>query len=262
MLLRWIKRIGVGLTLLAAIVALPVTWPEPLFAYTITVGHLTVASDQPIPEAQGRSLLRAVAERLDASPLNAKQPHMHIYIANTRWRRHWLWIPVLGQPVGGYVTLPLSRNHAFLSGADFDTGELIAPSGFRPPQPRDLVYYSAHELTHVMTGEQVGDIASHFVKAWVREGLADYVALPRQSAQSLFDAIGTRDADLPMMHTHGVYAPYRLVVTWLLEDKGWSIDELLTTDLDFEVVRTQMAAALTEGQPSAETTAVMGSSQP
>ncbi|MEM7364950.1 MAG: hypothetical protein AAF525_13080, partial [Pseudomonadota bacterium] len=232
---------------LMTMAALPLVWPAPLFAYSVTVGNLTVASDQPIPDAAGRAFLEDVAARLDESPLTAERPHMHIYIANTQWRRHWLWIPVMGQPVGGFVTLPLSRNHTFLSGADFSTGELIAPSGFRPPKPRDLVYYGAHELTHVMTGEQMGDIASHFAPEWVREGLADYVALPRQSAQSLFDAIGTRDADLPMMHAHGVYAPYRLVVIWLLEDEDWSIDELLATDLEFEAVQMQMARALDQG---------------
>ena len=102
----------------------------------------------------------------------------------------------------------------------------------------------------MMTGEQMGDITSHFAGAWVHEGLADYVALPRQSAQSLFDDIGTRDADIPMMHAHGVYAPYRLVVIWLLEDEGWSIDALLATDLEFKAVQLQIARALGQGDKS------------
>ena len=53
-----------------------------------------------------------------------------------------------------------------------------------------------------------------------------------------------------MMHAHGVYAPYRLVVIWLLEDEGWSIDALLATDLEFKAVQLQMARALGQGDKS------------
>jgi len=106
MLRRWIKRIAAGFALLATLAALPLAWPSPLFAYSLTVRNLAVASDEPIPDVEGRAFLSAVAERLDRSPLTADQPQMQIYIANTFWRRQWLWIPVFGQPVGGFVTLP------------------------------------------------------------------------------------------------------------------------------------------------------------
>ena len=72
---------------------------------------------------------------------------------------------------------------------------------------------------------------------WVREGIADYVAMPPESAATLFSKIGERDADLAMMRAYGVYAPYRLLVTYFLEEAGWSIDQLLASDLTLEEAR-------------------------
>ena len=64
MLRRWIKRIDAGFALLATLAALPLSWPSPLFAYSLTVRNLAVAS---ITETT-----------LDLAPPNSSGCHHHL----------------------------------------------------------------------------------------------------------------------------------------------------------------------------------------
>ncbi len=67
---------------------------------------------------------------------------------------------------------------------------------------------------------------------WVDEGFADYVGIEiRQGFVALRDALGDRPVDTPMRMKYGSYPRYRLLVTFFLERKGWTIDQLLRTNL-------------------------------
>jgi hypothetical protein len=67
---------------------------------------------------------------------------------------------------------------------------------------------------------------------WAFEGLADYVGIEnRETFEQLQDALGDRPADVPMMMKYGSYPRYRLLVTYFLEKKEWSIEQLLQTRL-------------------------------
>ena len=229
----WAQRIGAITGLLVIIIVLPLALPQLLFAHKIEHGGLALYSDFRVPEKQGKFILGEIKRRLDSSPIKDDGVSMRVYIPNSDWRRDLLWI-IPPKYVGGFVIVPLSRKHAFLSGADFEKNELIAPTGYRPQPPRTLVYYGAHELTHLMIARKVGWVSFYRVPDWINEGLADYVALPPETAANLYASIGEEDADLDMMNAHGVYAPYRLLVTYLLEDEGWSVDQLINSRLPIE----------------------------
>jgi hypothetical protein len=63
--------------------------------------------------------------------------------------------------------------------------------------PRTLAYCCAHELTHIVTGEHIGMVGLLRLPQWVREGIADYVAIEnRQSFEQLSDALGDRPVDV------------------------------------------------------------------
>ncbi len=72
---------------------------------------------------------------------------------------------------------------------------------------------------------------------WIREGLPDYVAMPKQSAASLYNKIGQRDADLAMIKAHGAYPPYRLLVTYFLDQAHWTLDQLMASNLTLNQAR-------------------------
>ncbi len=240
---KCLKITGVVVVALLLFLAFPLVFPTPLFAHSVTLGSLSVFSDEALPKKEARLFLQQVQKRLDQSPVRFPGQHMQIYVANTKWRRTWLWLAV-PKGNGGFVVAPLTRWHTFLSGADFKDGVLIGPTGYRPNAPRTLVYYGAHELTHTTMSKKIGWLQFQLMPEWIREGVPDYVALPHESTNALYEKIGEGDADLAMMKAHGVYAPYRLLVSYFLDEKGWSIERLMASNLTLSQARTIVFKAL------------------
>jgi len=211
-----------------------IIWPDPLFAFSVSDGKITVRSDQPISAAGGNQLLQDCEMLLARSPLKAEGRQYHLYVTNDAWRQH-LFFAINPQAHG----LAYPFGSAFLSGADFEAGRLIH-NGYVPPPPRKLAYYCAHELTHEIAMEH--GFMLH-VPTWVFEGFADYVGIEnRQSFEDLRDALGDRPADIRMMVRYGGYPRYRLLVTYFLEKKGWSVDQLFRSRLSEDEANAVMRA--------------------
>jgi hypothetical protein len=130
----------------------------------------------------------------------------------------------------GIVYPPYFGGNAFLTGADFNTGRVVH-WGYIGAPPRTLAYLCAHELTHVIEAEHVG-VRRFLVPQWAWEGLADYVGIGhRETFEQLRHALGDRPVDTPMRVKYGSYPRYRLLVTYFIEKKGWTADQLLATRL-------------------------------
>lgn len=62
---------------------------------------------------------------------------------------------------------------------------------------------------------------------WAWEGLANYVGIEhREAFERLRDARGDRPDDTPMRVKYSSYPRYRLLVTYFIEKKGWTGDQL------------------------------------
>ncbi|HUN46679.1 MAG TPA: hypothetical protein VMU85_09165 [Stellaceae bacterium] len=241
--MRAIRRMLLGLATALGICVLAfaglIAWPAPLFAYSAGAGKIVVASDRPIPAAGGERFLRDCEGLLARSPLKAESSRYRIYITNTGWRHRLFFLPA---PEAGGVTYSFFGGRAFLAGATFETGRLVK-WGYVTTPPRTLAYFCAHELTHVIVLEHLGVIASERQPKWVHEGFPDYVGIERrESFEALRNALGTRPVDVPMMQHYGAYPRDRLLVTYFLEKKGWSVEELLRTKLSFEEAWAMMRA--------------------
>lgn len=234
-MLRAIKRTLLGAGAALAVIVLVflglIAWPDPLFAFSVRDGRIVVASDRPIPVAGGEKLLADCEKLLERSPLKAEGPY-HLYVTNEDWRHHLFF---LVNPVAGGLTYNYGLGgSAFLSGADFETGRHVK-WGYVASPPRTLAYFCAHELTHIVTAEHLGILGYHRLPEWVREGIADYAAIEnRQSFEQLRNALGERPVDVQMMQTYGGYPRYRLLVTYFIEKKGWSVEQLLKTTLSLD----------------------------
>jgi hypothetical protein len=133
----------------------------------------------------------------------------------------------------GIAYPPYLGGNVFLTGADFNTGRFVH-RGYIGTPPRTLAYLCAHELTHVIEGEHVG-IGRFLVPQWAWEGLADYVGIEhRETFEQLRDALRDRPVDTPMRVNYGSYPRYRLLVTYFIEKKGWTADQLLATRLTMD----------------------------
>jgi len=234
-LLRRIKRTLLGATVALAVAALSlgilITWPEPLFAFSLGSGRIIVASDRPIPPSGGERFLRDCERLLNRSPLKAKSRQYRLYVTNDDWRQRLFFIP--HRDSWGFAWYYGFAGHAFMSGGDFESGQVVH-WGYTGTPPRTLAFLCAHELTHVIAWEHIGLNRLH-VSQWVWEGLPDYVGMEnRETFEQLRDALGDRPVDIPMWAKFGFYPRYRLLVTYFIEKKGWSVDQLLQTRLTEE----------------------------
>ena len=225
---------GVSLALTLALTAL-LAFPNFLFAHTVTTEKIAIYSDRPFDHAAAIVVADDIEARLATNGFGLNDGTYALFVANTPWRRALLWNVIAAPDAGGFVAFPFSRRNAFLSGSDFQTNTLFAPDGTRITPPRTLSYYGAHELAHVVTGERLGAVRYLALPTWIKEGLADYVALDKRlSYTALREVVRSEPNALPLWKSQGYYARYRLLVQYYLEERGWSVDQLLTSGLSLD----------------------------
>jgi hypothetical protein len=211
------------LLLLVAYVVL-LAFPYTFFSYEAKYKNITVYSDRPISPALP-SVLSLVEERLRKSPLNDPGLEHRIFICNDN--RRFALFTNLKYRVGGVNYEWLTRN-IFLRGANIDRNRLIGPSGREVPGERTLAYFMAHEITHSLVSKHLGRYAYWRLPAWKQEGYADYVARDGDFHFREQLAAFQRDAREMDPTRSGLYLRYQLLVTYLLEIKGITLEALLT----------------------------------
>jgi hypothetical protein len=107
---------------------------------------------------------------------------------------------------------------------------------------RSLAYFIAHEVTHAMSADHVGRWRFHELAKFQTDGYADYVAFARH-----LDLRAERQAladDAPEMSPQrsGLYRRYELLVDYLLDHRGLSVDELLSRHLDQQPLEAELLA--------------------
>jgi hypothetical protein len=226
------------LTLLAVSVAymLLLVFPQPLFAYELTHAGITIHSTTPIPDAM-RTTLERVRLRLARSPLAPEAGDAHVFICHSRWI--FALFARQNYRVGGIANAFIGQ-HVFLRESDMVNDRLIGPSGQPVAADRPLSYFIAHELMHIANTRTIGRRRYSQLPQWVDDGYADYVARDIDLGGALQQLkAGARELD---PRQSGLYLRYQLMVAYLLEKKGWKLEELLLHPPDREAVERDLEA--------------------
>ena len=197
--------------------------PQPLFAYSAQRANVVLHARAPMPPQTG-SLLDEVVRRISRSPLyDARRTH-HVFLCDTRTLFGFLTVD--GYRAGGVAHALLGGN-VFIRPFSIERGTVTGPSGQEKTGERTLAYFITHEVTHAMTADRTGRWRYRKLSAFQVEGYADYVGFGRpldfaRERQALV-------ADAPEMSPRqsGLYKRYELLVAYLLERRGLSVDELL-----------------------------------
>jgi hypothetical protein len=80
--MRTVLWISAAFASAALLFGTPFIWPDPLFAFSVSDGKITVKSDRPIPTGGGTRLLHDCEMLLDRSPLKANGRQYDIYVTN------------------------------------------------------------------------------------------------------------------------------------------------------------------------------------
>jgi hypothetical protein len=177
----WIASV---LLLLAAAV---VYTPQLLaFPYKQRIGTVTVYAERPIDPRIGSELTRAES-LLRTSPIYAGPLDRSLFLTDGGWR----WRLLAIQSPGAFAfRRPFSSAIVFNRS---DVGEDRVTNGRAIGGTRTLSGVIAHETTHIMIANHLGELRSAMLPTWQSEGYADHVA--RESSLTDADAARLRKTD-------------------------------------------------------------------
>ncbi len=228
-------RVAAGLTVLAAAWLALTIHPQPLFAYSLRQDNVVLYARAPLPKQAG-PILRDALSRVAQSPLYDRSREQHVFLCDSQ-----ALYAFLSPPARGSGTTNPFRN-VFIRRANVARDRVIERSGLEKPSPRTLAYVIAHELTHAVTFDRLGLLASRKLSAMQVEGYADYVALGPYAELRAGRAALQRNAFEMNTTLSGRYDRYRLLVTYLLSTRGMTLDQMLGQHLEEKRVVAQLLA--------------------
>lgn len=233
---------GAALVLLIGGYLLVLMFPQPLFPHRLSYKGFTIHSDQPLSRGIYAVLDRTSA-RLAASAVYDSTARHTIFLSGSYskfglFAREHFRAFAIRSPV---------RGHIFVANADPERD--LAVRYAEDHNERRLSGAIAHEVTHSLLRQVAG---GRDLPRWKEEGYAEYVA-----GESTFDytegvrllAQGGSDGS-PAFR----YLKYRLLVEYLLEEKGVGFEEFLRTrfdpwQLEAELVRGMHSRNRSERRP-------------
>lgn len=212
---RWTTRIACGG---AVVVAGVLHVPAALaFPYRADFGRTTVLSEQPIDTAAMGQVLARADGLLAASPLYRPGLSRQVVLTDGGWR----W-DILSIGARGSIAFRRPFAHALIFNRHSVAADRVtngAPLG----GVRTLSGTIAHEMTHRLVADHIGEWAALRLPAWKREGYPDYV--PRETSIHPQDEALIRARD-PHARVLAYYEGRRRVAAELARNGG-SVDALL-----------------------------------
>jgi hypothetical protein len=148
---------------------------------------------------------------------------------------------------GGVNYYPLTTN-VFMLSAVFDENRLVSRSGKPDLFGRKLDHCVAHEIAHTLTARATGVLRFHArLSNWVKEGYAEYVGWG-DDAPPYEESARALSAEAPQMNVPPAVPHLRinLLVTYLIEKKGWSVARLLDDAVSQREVEAMLKADAAE----------------
>ena len=212
---RWTTRIACGG---AVVVAGVVHVPAALaFPYRADFGGTTVLSEQPIDRAAMGQVLARADGLLAASPLYRPGLSRQVVLTDGGWRWDMLSIGARGS---------IAFRRPFAQALIFNRSSVAADrvtNGAPLGGVRTLSGTIAHEMTHRLVADHIGEWAALRLPAWKREGYPDYVA--QETSIRPQDEALIRERD-PNARVLAYYEGRRRVAAELARNGG-SVDALL-----------------------------------
>ena len=206
--------LGVGLAY-----TLTLCFPEFAFKNKLTVGFVTVYSDEEISISEMTAILETAENRLQKSVLFKDGVHQRIFIANNPLR--WRYFTNINYKAGGINYVPL-RHNIFLRKVDIKNNRLYGPSGKISGGDRTLDYYMTHEMTHTLEYQSMPRYKYPIQTNWVLEGYCEYIAHGSQRYEMVLD----KYLHIPENKGEKYYTRVRTMVTYLLEIEKLPVSSL------------------------------------
>lgn len=212
--------------------------PQPLFAYTVQRGNVVLHARAPLP-ARAAQIADEVVRRAARSPLYDPGRIHHVFLCDTPalYSLFTLW----AYKSSGLTQSQLTGN-VFIRPSHVERDRVVSRSGEEKHGDRTLTYLITHEVTHAMTADHIGRWRAHRLAAFQREGYADYVGFARPVDLSEWRKALETEAPEMNPSRSGLYRRYELLVAYLLDRRGMTVEELLSRPLDRRQVESELLA--------------------
>ena len=226
---KLVGKIILGILCIGFAYALTLCFPEFAFKNKLTIGFVTVYSDEEISIPEMTAILQTAESRLQKSVLYKPSTHQRIFIANNPIR--WRYFTNINYKVGGINYVPL-RHTIFLRKVDVKNNRLYGPSGKISGGDRTLDYYMTHEMTHTLEYQSMPRYKYPVKTNWVLEGYCEYVAHDSQKYETVLDTY----LHTPENKGEKYYTRVRTMVAYLLEVEKLPVSSLWSKVGEYDAI--------------------------
>ncbi|WP_027865779.1 hypothetical protein [Massilia alkalitolerans] len=221
--------------------ALAAASPKPMFDYRYSYENYRIWSDRPIPD-EITAVLDDVTRRLRTSSLHERETPVEIFFCHEPWRL-WFYGGRFSTEVGGTANVWLTRQ-VFIRASDIPANRIQTPTGkpLADAAQRPLSYFIAHEITHNDVSRGFGRTVMLRYPEWLLEGYADYVGKAGDFDFEENHALFAAGASALDRDRSGLYREFHLKVAYLLDKKGWTLQQVFANPPDEEELDARLRA--------------------
>jgi len=225
---------------LAAIYILTLCFPEPFFKNKVTVGNITVYSDEEIP-VEINEIVRTAESRIQKSAIY-KNEKQRIFIANNLIR--WNYFSNTNHKAGA-ISYVYFINNIFLRKVDIKNNRLYGPSGKAAGGDRTLAYFMAHEMTHRLEFQSMPWYKYSIKENWIQEGYSEYIGHDSQNYETSLKYY----LEVPENAGAKRYTKLRAMTAYLLEKEKINMVDIWDKTNDYEMI---LKLAIPDDKPNIE----------
>ncbi len=224
---RILGKIILIIVLLVVIYILTLCFPEPFFKNKITIGNITVYSDEEIP-IEINEIVKTVENRIKKSVIYKENIKPKIFIANNPWR--WKYFSNTHYKVGALAYVGI--DNIFIRKVDIKSNRLYGNSGKVAAGDRTLDYFIAHEITHLLEFWSRPWYKYSIKENWIQEGYSEYIGHDSQNYESALKYY----LEVPENAGAKRYTKLRTMVTFLLEKEKMNIADIWDKTNDYDSI--------------------------
>jgi hypothetical protein len=225
--LKILGKIILIIIFLVIVYILTLCFPEPFFKNKVTVGNITVYSDEEIPN-EINEIIKTTESRITKSVIY-KNEKQRIFIANNPTR--WNYFSNINHNVGAISYVYFVKN-IFLRKVDIKNNRLYGPAGKTVAGDRTLDYFMAHEMTHRLEFESMSWYKYSIKENWLQEGYSEYIGHDSQN----YDSALRYYLEVPENNGAKRYTKFRVMVTYLLEKEKINISDVWAKTNDYDAI--------------------------
>ena len=177
-------------------------------------------------------ILDEVEKKLSCSEIYNDSVKYRMFLSSS-FKLYATFVP--GQKDAFAAAFPIFKN-IFVSQTDVKNNKVYRNA--IEDNERSLSSVLAHEATHILIEKKIGIGGNSKLTTWKKEGYCEYISV--DEPLNIMEAINTAYSPENKGSSSFSYLRYRLLVTYVMEDKGYSFQEMVETEFDIDQLEKEL----------------------